>query len=302
MKFVEEIAVEEFLPTVRAMLAADLRERGLTQHEVAEAIGVSQSAVSKYAHGDVATNERIEGDERVRDLVSRVGEGLATGEMSRLQALVEIEVLIRRLEDGDLLATLHEESMPELVGYEGGFDIHDPDSVLRTTERVLASVRRGLRTLTNTSGFATLIPAVGSNLVECLPDATDVDDVAGVPGRIVDVKGQATVPADPEFGVSEHVASVLLAARSAGVDARAAACIRYDEDLLESLRDAGHDTVQFDPAGEDDAAAIVDALDGRDPTATFALSQSGDYGIEPISYVIGPDAPTVARVVRDLLR
>jgi hypothetical protein len=301
MKFVEEIVVEEFLPTVRAMLAADLRERGLTQHEVADAIGVSQSAVSKYAHGDVATNGRIERDERVQELVARVGEGLATGETTRLQALVEIEVLIRRLEDGDLLATLHEAAMPELADYEGGFDIHDPDSGLRTTEQVLASVRRGLRTLTNASGFATLIPAVGSNLVECLPDATDVDDVAGVPGRIVDVKGRATIPADPEFGVSEHVASVLLSARAAGVDARAAACIRYDESLLSDLRAAGHDAIGFDPAGEDDASAIVDALAEREPSPTFALSQSGGYGIEPITYVLGPDAPTVARAVRDLL-
>jgi predicted fused transcriptional regulator/phosphomethylpyrimidine kinase/predicted transcriptional regulator len=301
MKFVEEIVVEEFLPTVRAMLAADLRERGLTQHEVAEAIGVSQSAVSKYAHGDVATNDAIASDERVRELVARVGEGLATGETTRLQALVEIEVLIRRLEDGDLLATLHEEAMPEFADYEGGFDIHDPDSVLRTAEEVLASVRRGLRTLTNTSGFASLVPAVGSNLVESLPDATTVEDVAGVPGRIVDVKGRATVPADPEFGVSEHVASVLLAARSADVDVRAAACVRYDEAILDSLRAMGHDTVAFDPAGEDDAAAIVDALDGAVPTETFALSQAGAYGIEPITYVLGPDAPTVARVVRDLV-
>ena len=301
MKFVEEVVVEEFLPTVRAMLAADLRERGLTQHEVAEAIGVSQSAVSKYAHGDVATNGRIEGDERVRELVARVGEGLAAGETSRVQALVEIEVLIRRLEDGDLLATLHEAAMPELADYGGGFDIPDPDSVLRTTEQVLASVRRGLRTLTNAAGLATLIPAVGSNLVECLPDATDIDDVAGVPGRIVDVKGRATVPADPEFGVSEHVASVLLAARSAGTDARAAACIRYDETLLDALADAGHDVVRFDPAGEDDEAAVVAALDGEETTPTFALAQSGGYGIEPITYVLGPDAPTVARAVRDLV-
>ena len=115
MKFIEEVVVDEFLPTVRSMLAEDLRDRGFTQREVADALGISQSAVSKYAHGDVARHERIVADERVRDLVDRVGEGLADGDLSPVGALIEIEVLIRRLEEGDLLAELHEEAMPALA-------------------------------------------------------------------------------------------------------------------------------------------------------------------------------------------
>ncbi len=75
MKFVEEVVVDEFLPTVRAMLAEELRGRDLTQREVADALGISQSAVSKYAHGEVATNDRVAADERVRETVARVAEG-----------------------------------------------------------------------------------------------------------------------------------------------------------------------------------------------------------------------------------
>ncbi|WP_129114787.1 thiamine-phosphate synthase family protein [Halegenticoccus tardaugens] len=298
MKFVEEIVVEEFLPTFRSMLAEELRERGLTQREVAEALGISQSAVSKYAHGEVGRRGEFVEDDRVRELTERVGEGLATGEMSSVQALVETEVLIRRLEDGDLLATMHEEAMPELAAFDGDFDVHDPDSPIRTTEQVLSSVRRGLRTLTNASGFAGLIPNVGSNLVECLPDATTIEDVAAVPGRIVDVKGRATVPGDPEFGVSEHVAGVLLAARAAGGDARATLNVRYDPGIVESLDDAGHETIEFDSEAADPIAA---ALDGREPGETFVLYQTGGYGIEPITYVLAPDAPTAASIVRDVL-
>lgn len=197
MRFIEEVVVDEFLPTVRSMLAEDLRERGFTQHEVADALGISQSAVSKYAHGDVARHDRIVADERVRELVERVGEGLATGEMTPVAALAEIEVLIRRLEEGDLLADLHEEAMPALADAEVEFAVHDPDSGLRERERVLSSVRRGLRTLTNASGFAGLIPNVGANVAECLDDARTVDDVAAVPGRLVDVKGRAMVRASP---------------------------------------------------------------------------------------------------------
>ena len=309
MKFVEEVVVDQFLPTIRSMLAEQLRDRGLTQQEVAAALGISQSAVSKYAHGDVARHEDVLSDPRVEEVVERVADGLATGDMSRVQALVEIEVLIRRLEDGDLLARLHQQAMPELAEADVTFDVHDPDSALRTSEEVLSSVRRGLRTLTASGGFAGLIPHVGSNLVECLPDATDIADVAGVPGRIFDVKGRATIPADPEFGVSEHVATVLLSTRTAGVPVRAAINVRYDPELLEHLRTAGYETVEFDAesslersaAGDVDEDPIVSALADRDVgDRPVALYQTGGQGIEPIIYVLAVDAPTVASVVRDL--
>ena len=302
MKFIEALVVEEFLPTIRSLLAESLRDRGLTQREVADALGVSQSAVSKYAHGEVAHNERIAADDRVVELVERVADGLATGDMSRVQGLVEIEVLIRQLENGDLLADLHEDAMPALADADIDVSVHDPDSRIRQTEQVRSSVRRGLRTLTSMSGFATLIPNVGSNLVECLPEATTVDDVAGVPGRIFDIKGRATVPAEPEFGVSEHAASVLLAARDHATDVRAGLNIAYDEALIEDLAAAGYSTAEFDSeASEELAATIGDALADADLTETFVLYQTGGYGIEPISYILGPDAPAVAAVVRDVV-
>ena len=301
MKFIEELVVEEFLPTVRSMLAESLRERDLTQREVADVLGISQSAVSKYAHGEVARNDRIATDGRVVDLVDQIADGLATGDMSRVQALVEIEVLIRQLEDGDLLAELHEASMPALTEADIDFSVHDPDSRIRTTEQVRSSVRRGLRTLTSTSGVATLIPNVGSNLVECLPDAQTVDDVAGVPGRIFDIKGRVTVPSDPEFGVSEHAASVLLAVRSQGIDVQAGLNIAYDPELIDAFEQAGYSSVQFDSEARDELEATVGkAVEGTDLTETFVLYQTGGFGIEPISYVLGPNAQTVATAVRSV--
>jgi len=300
MKFIEELVVEDFLPTIRSMLAEALRGRELTQREVADVLGISQSAVSKYAHGEVTRNEQIAADDRVVDLVEEVADGLATGDMSRVQALVEIEVLIRQLEDGDLLADLHEEAMPALVEADIDFSVHDPDSRIRTTEQVRSSVRRGLRTLTSMSGFATLIPNVGSNLVECLPDATTVDDVAGIPGRIFDIKGRATVPSDPEFGVSEHAASVLLAARNR-VDVQAGLNITYDRSLIEAFEQAGYTSVEFDSeAREELESTIGEAVAEAELSETFVLYQTGGFGIEPISYILGPDAPTVAAAVRSI--
>jgi hypothetical protein len=298
MKFVEEVVVERFLPTFRSMLAEELRDRGLTQREVADLLGISQSAVSKYAHGEVERTPAIEDDDRVRELVGRLGAGLASGEMSRVQALVEAEVLVRELERGDVLAALHEEAMPALAEYDVEFAIHDPDSGLRAAERTLASIRRGLRILENASGFAGLIPAVGSNLVESLPDPDGIDDVAGVPGRILDVKGRATIPGEPEFGVSEHVAGILLTARDHGSPARAALNVRYDPDVVERLEAAGHVTAEFD--AEADLGTAIGAALAETPDADVVY-QTGGFGIEPVVYVLAPDASAAAETVRELL-
>jgi len=296
MKFVEEVVVEEFLPTFRSMLAERLRDRGLTQLEVADLLGISQSAVSKYAHGEVERNERLLDDERLQELTDRLADGLAAGEISPVQALAEAEVFVRRLEQGDLLAHLHEEAFPPLAEHAGTLAIHDPESRVRQSEQVRSSVRRGLGMLENASGFARLIPAVGSNLVECLPDAEGIDDVVAVPGRILDVKGRAAVPGDPEFGVSEHVASVLLAARRHGSDERATLNVAYEPEVVTALEAQGHRAVEFDAETELDAA--FDAVDVVDADVLY---QTGGFGVEPIVYVLGPDAPTAVSRVREIL-
>jgi predicted fused transcriptional regulator/phosphomethylpyrimidine kinase/predicted transcriptional regulator len=295
MKFVEEIVVEEFLPTYRSLLAEALRERGLTQEGVAALLGISQSAVSKYVHGEVERNERLLESDRLRELVDRLADGLAEGSTTPTEALVEAEVLVRELERGGAIADLHAEAVPELAEYEDAFGIHDPDSRLRAAGQVRASVRRGLRIVENTAGFAGLIPAVGSNLVEALPGAETIEDVAGVPGRILAVRGRPTVPGEPEFGVSQHVATVLLSAREAGSDARAALNVRYDPDTVAALEAQGLTAVEFDPVA-DIADALSTAL--ADTPGVQVLYQTGAMGVEPIVYVLGPDAPTVAERIR----
>ncbi len=260
-------------------------------------LGISQSAVSKYAHGDVTTNDRVVSDERVEALVEELADGLAAGDVTPVRALIEIEILIRELEGRGPARTAPRGGRPQLGEHDASFRVHDPENELRTSERVLSSLRRGLRILENASGFTTLIPAVGSNLVACTPGAEDVDDVAGVPGRIFDVKGQTTVPASPEFGVSEHVATVLLAARSRGAEVSAAINVTYDRELLGALEERGHVAAEFDES-EDIASSVAAAIDDE-PDATV-LYQTGGMGIEPLIYVLGSDAESVADDVRSL--
>ncbi len=299
MRFIEEIVVDDFLPTVRAMLAVALEARGLTQREIAQAIGVSQSAVSKYVHDDVDRHPAIADDKRVRGRIAEVADGLANEGMDPVLALIELEVLIRELEaPGEVLHRLHQEAVPGLRTYDHTFRVHDPDSDMRERERVRSSVREAVNRITQLPGFPGLVPQVGTNLVEIVSDGDAVEDVVGVPGRIIDVEGSVAVPGDPRFGVSGHVARVLLAARAGGSPARAAINVTYESDVIDRLEQATGSVVEI-PGDTDVPAAVTEAIVNAPETTVIA--QTGGFGIEPITYVFGADAleviDTIERVI-----
>lgn len=298
MRFLEEIVVDEFIPTVRSLLAEELGDRGLTQREIAEAIGVSQSAVSKYVHGNVNRNAEVMDDPRLQETVEELADGLAGGSMDGVTALIELEVLIRSMEaPGELLSRMHEREVPGLAD-RGPFRIHDPDSFMRRRERVRSSVRRALNTIEETPVFVQLLPQVGANVVEILPDGERIQDVAGVPGRIIDVEGRVEIPGDPRFGVSGHLAGILLAARGAGGDVRGGLNMRYSSDLVDQLRADGYVVAEV-PGDVDVEAAVAERF--SDHPETDIVAQTGGFGIEPIIYVFAKDATSATDLAVQLV-
>ena len=82
-------------------------------------------------------------------------------------------------------------------------------------------------------------------------------------------------------------------------EARAALNMAYDPDVIDRLDDKGHAVAEFDAEYDELDAAIGRAL-AETPAATV-LYHTGGYGIEPIVYVLGPDAEAVAEVVREIV-
>lgn len=56
MKFPQELITWKILPAIRAKLAIELKEQGLTQREVAEILGLTPPAVSQYMSGKRAAD------------------------------------------------------------------------------------------------------------------------------------------------------------------------------------------------------------------------------------------------------
>ena len=144
------------------------------------------------------------------------------------------------------------------------------------------------------SGFASLIPEVGSNLAYAVSRPKDFHDIAAVPGRIRNAMGRpAFLP--PEFGASTHLASTILGAMSHEPGRRAVINIRYSPELVRALVGKGLAVVFIDRMKEPadvrakEGASVpwvlaraVEKL-GRVPDAVY---HTGSVGKEAIVQII----------------
>lgn len=296
-----EIVANQVLPTLRSMLASELAGRGLTQTEIADHLGVTQAAVSTYVSDQVATEELIRTDPQANETVERIGEGLASGTLDPYEALAALLDLIHHLEDRGPICELHEEAMPALQGTGCDLCVRGVDTDLSREREVLTAVRKAAKRLANTPELADYVPNVGTNIGMALPGATDIVDVAAIPGRIYTIRGRIEVPANPEFGASRHVATALIAAL--GVDARYRGAVNLGTDatLIEAARARGFEPVEFDPSHDDRHSRLETVFADRGEVSRV-IYHRGAFGIEPILYVFGESAIDAVECARTLVQ
>jgi len=294
-----EIVVERFLPTVRVLLARALDERGFTQQEIADRLGVTQAAVSRYVSGDAAVESRIAEDPHTQRTVETVADGFETGDIDEYDALAELSALVDELEDRGPICAIHEAEMPALAGLGCDLCVRGDDDRLRAEREVLADVRKAARLFARTEGAARVVPNVGTNVGTALPDATDHADVAAIPGRIYEMDGRVEVPANPEFGASRHVAGTVLAATAVDPSVRAAINVRTDDALLAAARERGFDPLRVDADYDDRDRRLRGRF--REDGVRPVVYHEGAFGIEPVTYVLGSTAVDAVRRLSELL-
>ncbi|ELZ20284.1 HTH DNA-binding protein [Halosimplex carlsbadense 2-9-1] len=299
LRLPSEIVVERFLPTARAMLATELHDRGFTQKEVADRLGLTQAAVSKYLRGDVTVEDRFAEDERMAATVEAIAEGFADGSMDGYEALSELLDLVRVFEDRGPICAVHEEEMPALDGLGCDLCVRGTDDAVLAEREALAAVRRAARRIANEPGMAEHVPNVGTNVGTAVPDAADPTDVAAVPGRLQAVNGRVVLPADPEFGASQRVAETIRAATAVDPETRGALNLATSEGLLAAARDRGIDPLAFDADYEERGERLRERFRDRGAVPRVAYHE-GAFGIEPVTYVFGETATEAAALAVDL--
>lgn len=151
--------------------------------------------------------------------------------------------------------------------------------------------------------FGKLVPEVGCNIVMAIPEASVVTDVAGVSGRIVCVRGRPYIAGNVEFGGSDHVARMILAAMRFDPSIRAAVNLRYSEKILHICKELEHSIAFFDRADEPSHVSTMDwgvtsAIMGFSSTALKKVPDiiydKGSVGKEPMIRLFGKNAEEVA--------
>jgi len=178
--------------------------------------------------------------------------------------------------------------------------VRGTDERLAAEREVLGNVRTAARVLATAPGTAAFVPNVGTNVGYAMPGASGPTDVAAIPGRIYAVGDRVEVPANPEFGASQHVATVVLAAAETDPGMRGALDLATDDALLEAARERGLDPLEFD-ADYDDRGRRLRVLFEERGSVPRVLYHRGAFGIEPITYVLGGSAADAARLAAELV-
>lgn len=168
----------------------------------------------------------------------------------------------------------------------------------------LDNLQKALDILERSSEFASLIPEVRSNLVMSKKSPQGVEDVAGVPGRITVINRMPKTCAKPEYGVSSHMARLILSVMKYDPEKRSAINMKFHPVLIEICRKLGLITSYYDR--KDEPPEIRDKEGGTIPwgvqTAVErvdrvpdAIYHTGGWGKEPSLVLIGKDPVEVVK-------
>ncbi|TFG21124.1 MAG: hypothetical protein EU530_01425 [Promethearchaeota archaeon] len=100
---------------------------------------------------------------------------------------------------------------------------------------ILADVREITDFICKTKNYCKLIPEVRTNVAVALPNATTLDEIAGVDGRITIVGGMPKCAGPIIFGATNHTGRLVLTARRYDPNISAVINIKYTPELIEKL-------------------------------------------------------------------
>ncbi len=170
-------------------------------------------------------------------------------------------------------------------------------------KEVLDNLRRGAKLMYKRSSvLSPYAPEVQINLVMSLPYwyAKGIEDVAGFPGRIVNVGGKLRPSSPPSFGASKHMARAVLTMMEYDPSIRAGFNLHYDERFVEKAVMEGYLVSYFDRREEPPEIReregattpwgirkAIERIGGKPPDI---IVDKGGFGKEPLMFIFGETA------------
>ena len=304
-----ELTVKALLPVLRTLVAKELaRSYGWTQTRIAKRLGVTQAAVSGYLTQDVnATTPPPFSVDELKSIAKSLTSEIAMKRLTHVDLINNICEICLSLRRGGAICHAHKIKVAELeeerctICMQLHMSLADISDVRRI---ILGELRAAVSLLESTPEFTELVPEVFTNMVMALKDAKGIADVAGIPGRLVRIRGKVKALMDPEFGVSSHLAKLLLAVMKVNPNIRSVINLRYNNSIMEIIKKLNlkYEILERDPnykGKEDQLIKFAEAAVKREDSWLDVIIDSGGFGIEPNAYLFDESATKLAdRVVR----
>lgn len=302
-----ELVVKEFIPNLRALIAKELMfNHGWSQEKIAKQLGVTQPAISGYLTiKETAMLEEFK-DSGIIELAKKISEGFATNRMNVSEALEEICRFCISLKSGGVVCALHKKAIPRLSEEDCKACLRLYSKEVRLTQEkynVLMDLEKAISLIKGSEKFAKLIPEVQINLVSAIDGAKTISDVAGIPGRIVKIRGKAQCFMKPEFGVSHHMATILLSIREIDKKIKSAMNIKYDAYIKKAIKKARLRFIVLEKIKK--PTKLMDFENFRIEQMKKTVKKigyvpdiivdEGGYGIEPCAYIFDCSAIEVVK-------
>lgn len=167
-------------------------------------------------------------------------------------------------------------------------------------------VKIAVEMLEKSSEFAKIIPEVRSNIVMALENASSVDEVIGIPGRITTVYGCPKAVMPPDFMASSHMARLVLSIMKHDPSLRSGINIKYEPLIIEICEKLGLKISSYDRTCE--PVEVKEVEGGTIPwgvetaiknagSIPDVIYHHGGWGKEAMICLIGHDAVEVAEMV-----
>jgi hypothetical protein len=119
-----EVAVKSVIPAVKAFMAQELVEKhNLKQGQVAEILGISQSAVSKYTRKVRGYVIKVDDLEEIQILVEKMLDLIVNGDFERAEFLTYFCQACTVIRKTGILCKFCEKADPRMAAAECGFCI-----------------------------------------------------------------------------------------------------------------------------------------------------------------------------------
>ena len=182
-------------------------------------------------------------------------------------------------------------------------------------ERVMGNLCIAVNYLQRCRDFSNLMPEVRVNIVYALPGAKSSSDVAAIDGRITVVNGYPHAAGFPGWGVSDHMARLVIEARKHRPEVNAGINFKCDDRIIAVVKKYAREKKLLfgwiDRTTEPDEASKIDGnsmpwkikhMVGRYGGVPDIFYEGDGWGKEPLFMTLGSDALSVVKRAVEIAR